>query len=270
MKKIALVQMTSTDSFEKNLDTALSLLIRAANNRADLIAFPENFLYLGSSKNYQEVASSIPGKITEIFQNQAAKHNISILLGSIIENTAQQPIRYYNTSVLIDRQGNLAARYRKIHLFDVDLPEIKLQESQYYLKGEEIVVCDHEIGKIGFSICYDIRFPMLFQKLADKGAEIVFAPAAFTLQTGKDHWLPLLQARAIENQIYLAAPAQFGRHNRLRISYGSTVIIDPWGIVTGRAPEKTGLLLGEIDLHYLHQIRKEMPVQSHRVEHIDY
>ena len=269
MKRIALAQMTSTEDSEKNLHAALSLLARALDSQADLVAFPENFLYLGTSKGYPEIASSIPGKITDCFQNRAAKHNLSILLGSIIEIDSNRSGLYYNTSVLIDRRGEMAARYRKIHLFDVDLPEIKLRESRYFLPGEEVVVCNHEIGRVGLSICYDIRFPGFFQKLTERGAEIVFLPAAFTLQTGKDHWLPLLQARAIENQIYLAAPAQIGRHGTSRVSYGSSAIVDPWGTVVAKAAEKSGLVFGEVDLKHLHRVRREMPVQSHRVEHID-
>ena len=270
MKKIALTQVTSTDDVKQNLKTALSYICEAAKQEADLIAFPENVLYMGSSSRYRELASPIPGKVTDIFQKEAVEHNIAILLGSIPELNAEDPGRFFNTSIIINKRGEIIAKYRKIHLADVDLPGAYLQESKHFLRGSEITVRDHDIGKIGLAICYDLRFPNLFQQLAAQGAEIIFLPAAFTLRTGKDHWLPLLRARAIENQVYLIAPAQFGYHSKSRISYGSSVMIDPWGSIICRAPEKPGLVYGEIDLNYLNQIRLKMPVQQHKVRGIDY
>lgn len=267
--KIALVQMCSNENFNDNLNKVLSFINVAANNNADLIAFPECVLYVGSNSGYGKIAETLNGAIVKKFQRKARKLNISILLGSIIEKIESNN-KFYNTSVLIDRKGNLCAFYRKIHLYDVSLPNVSIQESKDFKAGNQIVVCNHEIGKIGFSICYDLRFPNLYQTLTQHGANIIFVPAAFTLHTGKDHWLSLLQARAIENQVYIAAPAQFGKHGQNRHSYGNSVIIDPWGTIISKSGEKEGVIFGEIDMDYMEKIRRNMPVFQHKVPGIDF
>ncbi len=268
--KIALVQMTSTPDRAKNLENALAFTAKAAQNEADLVAFPENFLVLGNNKLYVQTAESIPGPTVEIFQEQAVKNNISILMGSLYEKNPQNPEKVFNTSVLIDRSGQLLATYRKIHLFDVELHDVTLMESELVDAGQEFVVCDHEIGKIGLTICYDIRFPNLYQKITDLGAQIIFVPAAFTVPTGKAHWLDLLKIRAVENQVYIAAPAQFGKHSETRESFGNSVIFDPWGDTVALSPDTTGIIYGHIELENLKKIRNRMPVRSHRVPGIDF
>lgn len=270
MNKIALVQMNSSDQLQSNIDQSLQLIEEAALSNASLIAFPETFLYMGSSDELSKIAEIIPGKLTNIYQKAAKKYNISILLGSIIETPPIASKKFYNSSILIDNRGEVLAKYRKIHLYDVDLPNIRLYESDQYLAGDEIIACNHEIARIGLTICYDVRFPNLYSKLAQKGAQLIFVPAAFTLETGKDHWIPLLQARAIENQVYIAAPAQFGRHYGNRVTYGNSVIIDPWGTVISKASYKTEIIYADIDLKYLQQVRQQMPVYQHKVENIDY
>jgi predicted amidohydrolase len=270
VSKIAIAQMCSTADFEKNLKTAKNWIQKAKEEGAKLIAFPENFLFLGSDKKNQELAQSIHSPLVQQFQKDAKEAQISILLGSIPEQIDEDTEKAYNTSILIQNDGELIAQYRKIHLFDIRTPQLVLEESKRTKAGKEIVVVDHEIGKLGFSICYDIRFPNLFQKLRKKGAEIIFAPSAFTLQTGKDHWLPLLKARAIENQVYIVAPAQWGHHNEKRVSFGSSVLIDPWGTVVSKASEKEELIFGNIDLDYLKAVREKMPIEDHKVSSIDY
>ncbi len=269
MKNIALVQMTSTVDMEANLKSSLSFIEQAADADADLVAFPENFLLLGNRHLYKKSAESIPGPQVRIFQREAQEKDISILMGSIYETNPHNPAKIFNTSVLINRNGEIAARYRKIHLFDITLPAVTLHESELTSAGNQTVVCDHEIGKIGLTICYDIRFPNLYQKLTTDGACIVFVPSAFTVPTGRDHWITLLQARAIENQLYIAAPAQFGRHSNSRESYGHSVFIDPWGSILAQSPDREGIIVGEMDLDHLREIRQRMPVQVHRVEGID-
>lgn len=270
MKKIALVQMTSTADFAANLKQAILYLEQAVDERADLVAYPENFLLLGNKSLYQKSAQSIPGPTVQIFQQLAKKNQISILMGSIYEKVPDNSNKIYNTSIMIDRQGEIVATYRKIHLFDINLPEVVINESELVAAGNKTVVCEHELGCIGFSICYDIRFPNLYQRLTDAGANLIFVPSAFTVPTGNDHWMALLKARAIENQVYLAAPAQFGKHGSDRESYGKTTLINPWGDVLTTADDKPGIVYGEIDLALLRQIRQRMPIMNHKIKGIDH
>ena len=267
--KIALAQMTSIADIDRNLKKSYELIQQAVKQKADLIAFPECFLFLGKDSLYQGIAEDITGPLVGMFQEQARLNNISILMGSFPEKDPENPKKIYNTSILISRQGKILNTYRKIHLFDVELPDLRLIESETVSAGKKVVISDHEIGKIGMTICYDLRFPNLFQQLNQAGAEIIFTPAAFTYQTGKAHWLTLLQARAIENQVYIAAPGQVGQHNKQRRSFGHSVIIDPWGKILALAPEEECVICAEIDLDYIREVRRKMPVQSHRVEGID-
>lgn len=260
--RIGLAQMRSSDNIEENMSFALTTIKQAAEDSLDLIAFPETFLYIG--RNHEEkhrVAQSIEGQIVQTFQEYASNYDISILLGSIYEKIADDNRRLYNTSVLINRQGELNGVYRKIHMCDA--PALGYNESDGIKPGDTPIVVDHEIGKIGLSICYDLRFPELYRDLAARGAEIIFVPAAFFLYTGKHHWLPLLTARAIENQAYIVAPNQWGEHHEGRISYGSSVIIDPWGSVVCCAPERPELVSAVIDVNYLREVRKNMPLLTH-------
>ena len=270
MCKIAIAQTNSTDNLTQNLENAIKFIEESAQQKAQLIAFPENFLYLGHEDDFSKTAETIPGAMVDKFCHLAEKHEISILMGTILEKDPDNEKRVYNTSLLIDKKGKIVAKYQKIHLFDALLADVNLEESKKITAGKSLVVCQHDIGKIGLAICYDLRFPVMFQKLVEKGAEIIFLPAAFIIKTGKDHWIPLLQARAIENQVYIVAPAQFGRHNKKRASFGNSVLIDPWGTVVSRAPEKACLITGNIDLDYLREVRRNMPVGSHKVKNIDY
>ncbi len=262
---IGLVQTNSRGDYQANLEFAHQCIEDASRNEVDLIAFPETFLYLGESREDKfKIAQTLEGEIIQKFQELALKYNISILMGSIYELVPNEPSKLFNTSVLLDRKGELQGVYRKIHLCDIDSPSVSHFESRDIKSGEEAVVVDHEIGKVGLSICYDLRFPGLYQNLRAKGAQIIFVPSAFFLQTGKNHWLPLLQARAIENQVYIAAPAQWGWHHGTRFSYGNSVLIDPWGTVLSCAPERPDMIIDPIDLNYLEKVRERMPVLEHR------
>ena len=261
--RIGVVQMNSSDRFEDNLAFAKAQMEIAADDGVDLISFPETFLYIG--ENHAEkhrVAQTMDGELISQFRELAALHDLSILLGSVYEKTGDDDSRLYNTSVLIDRQGELAGVYRKIHMCDA--PTLGYNESVGIKPGNEPVVADHEIAKMGLTVCYDLRFPELFRHLTEQGAEVIFVPAAFFLYTGKHHWLPLLTARAIENQVYIVAPNQWGKHHATRTSYGSSVIIDPWGSVICCAPEKPCLVTADIDLSYLREVRSSMPILQHR------
>ena len=262
---IALVQMNSGGDVQQNLKFAHEQIQKASEQAISLLAFPEVFLYLGNSSEEKfKMAQTLEGEIVQSFQHYATRFGISVLLGSIYETVPDFPELLYNTSILLDQQGEIRGIYRKIHLFDVDAPALQSLESKHIKPGMDAVVVDHEIGKIGLSICYDLRFPGLYQHLRDKGAEVVFVPSAFFLQTGKSHWFPLLQARAIENQVYIAAPAQWGRHPGNRFSFGNSVLIDPWGTVISCASERVETIVGTIDLDYLYNIRQRMPVVEHR------
>lgn len=269
MKRIALAQMTSTLHQEENQQKAFAFIEEAADHGAGLIAFPENFLLLGNKGLYLQSAQTIPGPLVEQFQKKAADRNISILMGSIYEQIPDNPEKLYTTSVLIDKSGEISGTYRKIHLFDVALKKVRLMESDLVIAGNEPVICSNEIATIGLTICYDVRFPNLFQILCERGADVIFVPAAFTVPTGEAHWLHLLRARAIENQVYIAAPAQVGKHSAKRESYGHTVFIDPWGEIQEVLPSGEGLIYGELDLEYLKEIRRQMSVYHHRVKGID-
>ncbi len=262
-KKIGVVQMTSSDNLEENLAFALSKLQEASEQGIDLVAFPETFLYVGQDHDAKHrVAQSMDGQIVETFREYATKYDLSILLGSMYETIPDDEQRLYNTSVLINRQGELNGTYRKIHMCDA--PALGYNESDGIKAGDTPVVVDHELGKIGLTICYDLRFPELFRHLTALGAEIIFVPAAFFLYTGKHHWLQLLTARAIENQVYIIAPNQWGEHHEGRISYGSSVIIDPWGSVICCSSERAELVSAAIDMEYLERVRTNMPLLSHR------
>jgi deaminated glutathione amidase len=173
----------------------------------------------------------------------------------------------YNTSVLLGKDGAILAAYRKMHLFDVDLPGgPTYQESRFIQPGREVVAVPLPGTPFtaGLAICYDLRFPELFRALTAQGADLIFLPAAFTRQTGRDHWEVLLRARAIENQAYVAAPAQWGRHSKGRRSYGRALIVDPWGTVLAQAPDAEGIILAELDHERLARLRREMPCWQHR------
>ncbi len=262
--RVALVQMNSRDDYDANLREASRLLDAAAAEGADLAALPEMFTYLGPSSEHARIAEPIPGPATELLSSLAARHRMYVLGGSLLERLPGES-RLSNTSTLFDRAGTLIARYRKLHLFDVDLPgQAPYRESATVAAGEEIVSTDTEFGRVGLTICYDLRFPELYRALASQGAETIFVPAAFTLHTGKDHWEVLLRARAIENQAYVLAPAQVGSHPPGRECYGNSLVVDPWGTAIARAPNRVSVTLATLDRVYLKQVRRELPALAHR------
>jgi predicted amidohydrolase len=261
MSRIALVQTTSTDDFAQNLALALQRVDEAAALGVELIAFPEVFLFIGGRQGKLAHAVSLDGEVVGRFRDAARRHKVWVLLGSVHEKIPDRADKVYNTSVLIDAEGNLAGSYRKMKLFDVDLPHLTIKESDSIVPGDAPPpVIDTPIGKVGLTICFDVRFPDLYQHLRRKGAQVVFVPSNFTAPTGAAHWELLLRARAVENQVYLAAPAQQGQHNPKFTSFGHTALVDPWGSVTTLAPDRPGIVVGEIDLGYLEKVRRELPM----------
>jgi predicted amidohydrolase len=260
------VQLNCTADQEANWAGAEALVRRAAGYGARLVATPENTNYLGPHGEKVRLAETLDGPTCSRFAELAGELEIHLLLGSFNERS-DDPQRCSNTSVLFGPDGSRLAVYRKIHLFDVDVSDkVRFLESETVKPGEKPVVVDTALGRIGLSICYDLRFAELYARLAAEGARILVVPSAFTLITGKDHWYSLVRARAIENQCYLLAPAQFGRHadEGLRESYGHAVIVDPWGQVVAAASDGPGLALAEVDLDRVEQIRQAIPVSKHR------
>jgi predicted amidohydrolase len=261
MTKIALAQTTTTDQFGANLEAAERMVIEAAGNGAALLAFPEVFLYLGGYKGKLEIAEPLDGAVVSRFREAAAKHNMMLLLGSLHERIPDDPSRVYNTSVLIAANGDMLAHYRKLKLFDVELPTVKIKESDSIAPGAAAPpVVDSPIGKLGLTICFDLRFSDLYLDLRRRGAEIVFVPSNFTAPTGAAHWEILLRARAVEGQFFVVAPAQTGRHNPKYTSYGHSMLVDPWGKVLAMAAPGPRLIYGDIDLAYVKQVRAELPM----------
>jgi deaminated glutathione amidase len=259
----AVVQMTSTTDVERNLAAAEELVERAARRGAQLVGLPENFAFLRSEGQPVPDAQALDGPWVRRMADLARRHAITLLLGSLPEKV-EGDSRLRNTSVLLGPDGARIAVYRKIHLFDIDLPGMEhLKESRAVAPGEEIVVVDTAAGRLGLSICYDVRFPELYRALSRRGARVLCVPAAFTERTGKAHWEVLLRARAIENLAYVLAPAQVGHHGGGRMSHGQALIVDPWGSVVAQVPDGEGVALAELDFGRLERLRRELPALSH-------
>lgn len=255
----AAIQLDTKSSVEENLNNAVELIREAAKRGARLIAMPETVNYIGPE--CERFAEFIPGGHTfQVFAEQAKKYQVWLHCGSIYEkNEDANDRRPYNTTMLINPKGELAAKYRKIHPFDVSIAEgPAVRESDVNCPGDKIVTVDTaEVGHLGLSVCYDMRFCELFRMMALRGVQILIIPANFTVNTGKDHWEVLLRARAIENGCYVIAPGQIGVKPGYQ-AYGKTMIIDPWGNVTAMASDKTTVITAEIDLEYLQSVRSQV------------
>lgn len=262
----AAVQLTSTSDEEANWESARSLIERAAGHGARFVATPENTNYLGPHEEKARRAEPLDGRTCSRFSKLARRLGIHLLLGSFNERS-DEPGRCYNTSVFFSPDGEILGTYRKIHLFDVDVPGgVRFAESATCKPGEGTTVVETPLARFGLTICYDLRFGELYRALVDQGAEVLMIPSAFTLATGKDHWEPLIRARAIETQCWVIAPAQHGRHDDggLTHTWGHAMIVDPWGIPVAVAPDGPGLAMAEIDLERVARVRQAIPVARHR------
>ncbi|MDZ4694218.1 MAG: carbon-nitrogen hydrolase family protein [Deltaproteobacteria bacterium] len=269
----AAVQVNSNDDVGRNLKVCTDLVRAAAAAGAQWVGLPENFAYLGADRDHKiaiaelaEPGSDGPtGPILGAMKNLAQDLKVWLLLGGFPEKSNAQESRIHNTSLLLDPAGTIAARYRKMHLFDVQIPGGEaFCESDVVAPGTEVVVADTPWGGMGLSICYDLRFPELYRALTVGGARLLTCPAAFTQATGKDHWHALLRARAIENQSFVLAPAQWGHHGGKRTSYGHALIVDPWGVVVAECGDHDGFALARLDLEYQDRVRGRLPCLSHR------
>ena len=263
--RVACVQMTSRDDKAANLDRAEALVGRAAAGGADVVVLPEKWNAIGDPALLHAAAESLDGgESVDAMAGWARRHGIALVGGSITERREGRE-KLSNTSVVFDPDGEIAAIYRKIHLFDVDVGGHVYRESEAEEPGTEPVVAHSDGGwPIGLSVCYDVRFPELYRILALEGALLVTVPAHFTLYTGKDHWHVLLRARAIENQLYVAAAAQIGETQRGKQSYGRSLIADPWGIVVAQAPDEETVISAELDLRRLEDVRTRLPSLRNR------
>jgi predicted amidohydrolase len=259
--------MTSIPDLEHNLAQAEDAIQMAVNRGAALVCLPENFAFLGDEERKVTLAAEIASRAEKFLITMAQRYQIT-LLGGGYPVPVPDTNKMYNTALLVAPTGAELARYQKMHLFDVNLPD-----GNTYCESAAIVAGTNppplyespELGVLGLSVCYDVRFPELYRYLSQRGAEVLMVPAAFTAYTGKDHWQILLQARAIENTCYVVAPAQVGRHNTRRQSHGHAAVIDPWGVVLADAGDRPGIALAEIQPSRLEQVRRQMPCLQHRV-----
>jgi predicted amidohydrolase len=260
----AVVQMGSTSDKAANLARAEKLIRAAAGRGAQFVALPEMFNWRGKRNEERAAAQDLSGPTLSLAARLAAELQIHLLAGSIAERIDGYD-KNYNTSVLFGPDGSRLAVYRKIHLFDVELPNgLTIRESAVKEAGDRIVVAETSIGRMGLTVCYDVRFPELYRALASAGAQLVTVPSAFTFPTGEAHWEVLLRARAIENQVFVVAPGQFGHNVHGFNDYGNSMIIDPWGRVLARMGDVEGVALAEMDFGYLERVRTELPCLEHR------
>jgi predicted amidohydrolase len=269
MKRLAaVVQMTSRADLSANLARAEALVAEAAGRGAELVALPENFaLFTAVEADRQAARETLDGKgpILSRMSALAREHGVALVLGGMPEVVSEADPRAHNTCVYVDETGEVIARYRKIHLFDVHIPDgASYAESKSTAPGQEPVVVETPLGPLGLSVCYDLRFPELYRELSKRGARLLTVPAAFTQHTGRDHWHVLLRARAIENLCWVLAPAQYGRHSDKRLTYGHAMIVDPWGQIIAEVGDHEGVAVAEIDTDYQDRLRTELPALQHR------
>ena len=256
--------MTSRADKAANLETAERLVAQAASTGADIVVLPEKWNAIGDAAVYHATAEPLDGgESVAAMAEWARRHGITLVGGSIAERREGRE-KLSNTSVVFDSGGQIVAVYRKIHLFDVEVGGVVYRESEAEEPGEEPVVAEVEDWKIGLTVCYDVRFPELYRILALGGAQLVTVPAHFTTPTGKDHWHVLLRARAIENQLYVAAAAQIGETLPGKPAYGRSLIADPWGVVVAQAPDEETVIAAELDRAHLEQIRAKLPSLANR------
>ena len=261
--RVGVIQMDSQDEKEKNMRKAADLLKEAVSKGARLVGFPENFNFIGEEKDEIKQGETIPGPTTVQLAAWARKYEIWLHGGSILEKVDGRE-KLFSTTVLLDPRGEIIGRYRKIHLFDVDIAGgPAATESQIRDPGNEIVTCPTGIGIVGLTICYDLRFCEIYRILALRGAQIVFIPSMFTQFTGRDHWEPLLKARAIENQFFVLAPAQIGKKPHYPC-HGHSMIVDPWGAILGAARGGETVVVTDLDLTNMEHIRQQLPSLKNR------
>ena len=268
MTYVAAIQMVSTDAISKNLELAERLIEEAVSKKAKLITLPENFPLIGKrDEDRLAITESHNDGPLQLFLSEQSKRYKVWLLGGTIPLKSNNPEKVFATSLLFNPSGDCIARYDKIHLFDVMLDgrdEESYRESKTFESGNDVVVVKTEIGNIGLSVCYDLRFPEMYRKMHQKNVQIITAPSAFTATTGKAHWETLLRTRAIENLCYLIASNQGGIHVNGRETWGHSMIVDPWGEILAEVKEETGVAIAKIEINKQTNLRKRFPTLTHR------
>lgn len=271
MSAVAALQMNSGDDVAANLAAAARLVESAAGGGALLAALPENFAFMGAHET-AKLAHAEPdghGPIQDFLADCARRHGIWLVAGTVPVAVPGDPQRVYAACLVYDAQGNRAARYDKIHLFDVDVQRDgrseRYHESKHIAAGDwKPVTVDTPVGRLGLSVCYDVRFPELYRALVDRGAQLLCTPAAFTARTGEVHWDMLQRARAVENLCYVVAPAQHGTHPGGRSTWGHAMVVDPWGEVLACEPSGDAAVMGRVDLEKQKALRTSFPALTHR------
>lgn len=267
--RIACIQMTSSEDFGQNLITAQGFIHQAVEEGAEMLVLPENFALMGldQADKLKHSEQMGHGPIQDFLSSQAAEHKMWIIGGTVPIAVPDATDKVYATSLVYNDEGECVAHYDKIHLFDVTLPQSKENyfESKFVKPGKETVVVDSPFGKLGLAVCYDVRFPEMFRAMQKQGAEIFMLPSAFTYRTGAAHWDILVRSRAIENLSYVVAACQTGQHTNARRTYGHSMIVNPWGEVQVCLPDNPGVIISEINLDFLREIRQDFPVLQHRV-----
>jgi nitrilase len=267
MAKIAAVQMASGPNVNANLIEVGRLISMAAEAGARLVVLPENFAVMGMSECDKVSIRERDGQgpIQDFLAELAAKYGVW-LVGGTIPLAAHDADKVRSTCLLLDDRGHRVARYDKIHLFDVSLPDSgeNYNESETIEPGDQVVVVETPFGRLGLAVCYDLRFPALFRLMIDQDVEFVALPSAFTALTGRAHWEILVRARAVENLCYVIAAAQGGYHVNGRETYGDSMIVDPWGRILDRLPSGSGFVIADVDMEYLRSTRRNFPVLEHR------
>jgi deaminated glutathione amidase len=262
--RVACVQLAADEDKAANVARAAVAVWEAADRGAELVLLPEKWNVIGERDALEGGAEPLDGPTLTAVREWARELGISIVAGSIVERVDGQD-RLSNTSALVDAEGRIAATYRKIHMFDVVVAGVRYRESDHEQAGAEIVTAAVGDVPLGLTVCYDLRFPELYRILALHGAELITVPAAFTLHTGKDHWEVLLRARAIENQCFVMAADVIGEHGGGKVSYGRSMIVDPWGVVLAQAPDAEAVIVADLDFAMLERVRASLPSLASRV-----
>ncbi|KTC84110.1 carbon-nitrogen hydrolase family protein [Legionella brunensis] len=266
MPKVAAVQMISSASIADNLNQVQHFFMKAKEEQVELLVLPENFAFMGKQEadKLRKAEKYGVGEIQDHVSRWAKEYGLWVIAGTLPLRGLQERAR--SSCLVFDDKGLCAARYDKIHLFDVRVSEQEAhQESSTIERGDEIVVVDTPVGRVGLSVCYDLRFPELYRQLVLRGAELFSIPSAFTAVTGAAHWEVLLRARAIENLCYVIAPNQGGMHENGRHTYGHSMIVEPWGKVVERQEANIGMIAAEVYLQRLQQLRRQFPSNDHHV-----
>jgi predicted amidohydrolase len=262
--RVACLQLCATADWRGNFESICEKISAAVDSRARIIVLPENCLYRGEVSGLSEIAERVVPEVIGKFRHFARLHSTDIVLGGVPEKTGI-PGKFYNTAYHLSATGDIAAVYRKIHLFDSALPRACVFESRHIVPGKKAVVSEMAGVRAGFAVCYDLRFPELFRRLTLLGARVIFVTANFTEETGRAHWEILLRARAIENQVFIVAAGQIGLHPETGIrSFGTSLAVDPWGRILAKAPgRRSRVMLAELDFDRQEALRKVFPVLKH-------